>query len=208
MPPRLKSASRSLLGWAVLALGAGHALAEPPHAVPAVAVRAQDKEHKLDRTQREELRAQIVDKLRAERMWKLTDGLKLDEATAAKLFPLLSKYDDQDRALGRERGETFHELKDLLKVPNPDAVRVEALVNKLMTVRTRRQALESEKLVAIRKVLSPVQMGKFMMIAPRIDDDFRDRIREAIESARQGLGDTSGERHGDRRSRHGDDVTP
>ena len=58
-------------------------------------------------TDREKLRDQIFDQLRAERMWKLTDALKLDEATAARVFPLLSKYDDQERTLGHERGQTF-----------------------------------------------------------------------------------------------------
>jgi hypothetical protein len=34
-------------------------------------------------------------------------------------------------------------------------------------------------------VLSPAQMGKLLLLAPKIDEGFRERIREAVQSARQ-----------------------
>jgi Spy/CpxP family protein refolding chaperone len=134
-------------------------------------------------TDREKLRDQIFDQLRAERMWKLTDALKLDEATAAKLFPLLSKYDEQERNLGRERGETHRELRAATEAPNPDIGRVDALIDKLIALRGRRHDLEVEKLGALRKVLKPLQMAKLMMLVPRLDESFRRRIHDAIEGA-------------------------
>ena len=54
----------------------------------------------------------------------------------------------------------------------------------LIALRTRRHAIGAEKLQALRKVLSPVQMGKLMLVTPRIEDGFRERIREALDSAR------------------------
>jgi Spy/CpxP family protein refolding chaperone len=132
---------------------------------------------------REKLRNQIFDQLRAERMWKLTDALKLDEASAARVFPLLSKYDEQERSLGRERGETHRELRQIVESPSPDTARLDALIDKLVALRGRRHELEVEKLAALRKVLKPLQMAKLMMLVPRMDDSFRRRIHDALEGA-------------------------
>jgi Spy/CpxP family protein refolding chaperone len=155
---------------AALALGGG-ATAAPPKPAP-------NPDRKVDR---EKVRDQIFDQIRAERMWKMTDALKLDEATAAKVFPLLSKFDDQERNLGHERGETYRELRQVIEAPSPDAARIDALINRLLALRARRQALEAEKTAALRKILKPVQMAKLMMLAPRLEEGFRQRIREAIE---------------------------
>ena len=137
------------------------------------------------KAEKERLREQIIDKLRAERMWKLTETLKLDEPTAARLFPLLAKFEDQERAIGKERAPIARDLRDAITAPTPDQTRINALVEKLMAIRARRQALEAEKLAAVRKVLTPVQMGKLMLVAPKIDEGFRERIREALQTARQ-----------------------
>ena len=134
---------------------------------------------------KERLREQIIDKLRTERMWKLTEALKLDEPTAARLFPLLAKFDDQERALGKERGPIARDLRDALDAAKPDSPRIDGLVEHLMGIRARRQAMEAEKLAAVRKVLTPVQMGKLLLLAPKIDEGFRQRIREAVQAARQ-----------------------
>jgi Spy/CpxP family protein refolding chaperone len=148
--------------------------------------------------EREKLRDQIFDQLRAERMWKLTDALKLDEATAAKLFPLLSKFDEQERNLGRERGETHRELRAATEAPSPDNARLETLIDKLIVLRGRRHDLEVEKLAAIRKVLKPLQMAKLMMLVPRMDESFRRRIHDAIEGPDSGAAsaDPSAHRRG------------
>jgi Spy/CpxP family protein refolding chaperone len=141
-------------------------------------------ERKGSSAERERLRDQIFDQMRAERMWRLTDALKLDEASAARVFPLLSKYDDQERTLGHERGQTYRDLRDATEAATPDAPRIQALVDKLLALRARRQALETEKLTALRKVLTPVQMAKMMLLVPRIEDGFRQRIHEAIDGTR------------------------
>jgi Spy/CpxP family protein refolding chaperone len=138
------------------------------------------------KAEKERLREQIMDKLRTERMWRLTEALKLDEATAARLFPVLSKFEDQDRALGKERAPIARDLKDALEATPADSARINGLVERLLAIRARRQALEAEKLAAVRKVLTPAQMGKLLLLAPKIDQGFRERIRDAVQAARQG----------------------
>jgi Spy/CpxP family protein refolding chaperone len=166
---------------AAAALLATPALAQPPPGAPGPRPGSRAGERKAEK---ERLREQIIDKLRAERMWRLTEALKLDEPTAARLFPLMAKYDEQEKALGKERGQIVRELREALDAPTADRTRIDGLVDRLMGIRTRRQAMEAEKLAAVRKVLTPVQMGKLMLLAPKIDEGFRDRIREAIQTAR------------------------
>jgi Spy/CpxP family protein refolding chaperone len=169
---------------ATMALSVSAAAGQPPKpaATPSKAERKLEKGK--GRPDRDQLREEIIDRYRAERMWKLTDALKLDEATAAKVFPLLSKYDDQERTVAHERADTYRELKDALDAPNPDSKRIEGLVQRLIALRGRRQAIGGEKLQALRKVLSPLQMGKLMLVTPRIEEGFRERIREALDQAR------------------------
>src|SRR3954447_997516 len=154
------------------------------------------------KAEKERLREQIIDKLRAERMWKLTEALKLDEPTAARLFPLLAKFDDQERAIGKERGPILRDLRDALVAPTQDTNRINGLVDRLMGIRAHRQALEAEKLASVRKVLSPAQMGKLLLLAPKIDEGFRERIREAVQMARR-----TGELGGRPRDGQNEDLT-
>lgn len=137
-----------------------------------------------NRANEEQLRDQIFDQMRADRMWKLTDALKLDEAAAARVFPLLSKYDDQERNLGHDRAQTFRELRQAIEAPAPDGARINTLIDRLLALRARRQALGTEKNRELRKMLTPVQMAKLMMITPRLDEGFRQRIHEAIDGQR------------------------
>jgi len=153
---------------------------------PALPIAAQPPPKGERKAEKERLRDQIIDKFRAERMWELTNALKLDEATAARLFPLLSKYDDDERAIAKERGPLAKDLREALDAPTPDSARINGLVDKLLAIKTRRQALEAEKLGAMRKILTPAQMGKMVLVAPAIEEGFRDRIKTAVQAARRG----------------------
>ncbi len=146
------------------------------------------------RADRERLRHEIFDHMSAVRRWKIVEELKLDDATAARFFPLLTKHDEQERQFAKERGEVYREMWPLLRSPNPDSARVDAMVGRLLALRDRRNAVEAEKIAAARKVLTPVQMAKLLTLLPRIDEGFRQRIREAVDTGR-GKGGPDG-RHG------------
>jgi Spy/CpxP family protein refolding chaperone len=167
-----------------MSVSLGASAGEPPKPAPAAAPNADHKLDKAHAKDQDRLREEIIDRFRAERMWKLTEALKLDEATAAKVFPLLSKFDEKERTLGHERGDVMKELREALDAPTPDTKKVDGLVQRLIALRTKRHALAAEKLQALRKVLTSVQMGKLMLVTPRIDDAFRERIREALDGAR------------------------
>lgn len=151
---------------------------------------------------RDQLRREITEKMRALRMWKITEELKLDEATAAKLFPLLARFDEQEQTLGGERRQIYRDLRPLVETAAPDNARLLALVDRLTANRARRNQLEVERAEAMKRILTPLQLAKMTMLLPRIDDDFRHRIREAVGRGGDGRGgDGRGEGRADDRRR-------
>jgi hypothetical protein len=174
---------------------AGRDPPKPGLASPKEAAKAGETDPVVRAEMKDRLRQEVIDQLRAMRMWKLTEELKLDEATAAKLFPMLAKFDDQARDLGRERGELYRSLHAEMKAPAPDPTRLTTIIDRLATNRARRNALEEDKVKAMRKVLTPFQQAKLILVLPRLDDSFRDRIREIIGRDRwQARGGPDGER--------------
>jgi hypothetical protein len=140
------------------------------------------------REERERLHSEVLDQMRAMRMWKLTDELKLDQATAAKVFPLLAMYDDKAREIMRARFDIAREVKDQMRLGKPDNKRMQVLIDQLLANQGKRQALEDERFRALRPSLSPLQQAKLLLLLPRLEDDFRRRIRDAMgEQRRQRL---------------------
>src|SRR5262245_21859013 len=84
---------------------AGGAAADPPRG-PAPALPGDN----ISPERKDRLREEVIDQMRALRMWKVTEELKLDEAGAAKVFPLLARFDDKIRELGKSRRETMRVL--------------------------------------------------------------------------------------------------
>ncbi len=130
------------------------------------------------------LRDEVLDQMRAMRMWRITNELKLDESTAAKLFPLLAHADEQERDLGKERGEIIRALRDQMAAAAPDSSAVNGLIDRMVANRARRMTQEQEKFSAIRKVLNPIAQARLMMLLRRIEDEFHQRIREAADRSR------------------------
>jgi hypothetical protein len=170
--------------WAGAALVAGDGLAAEAKASGA-AVAAPGKVPGGKKRERERLRQEVLDQMRAERMWRMTEELRLDEATAAKVFPLLAKFDERAREVGKERGEIAQALTAELENGRPDDGRLKGLVDRLIANRSRRQGVETERIAALRQVLSPVQQAKLVLLLPKLEDGLRHRIRDTLDAARE-----------------------
>jgi Spy/CpxP family protein refolding chaperone len=131
-------------------------------------------------TSRDRLRQEIFDQIRAMRMWKVTEELKLDEAAAAKVFPLLAKYDERQREVFRERGGLFHELHGLMRSPGPDPAKLTAVIDRMAANQIKRLSLEEDRLKDLRRVLTPVQQAKFILLLPQLEESVRRKIREVV----------------------------
>jgi hypothetical protein len=184
-------------GWGRIALLAaplllalvGPAVAEPPPrpAKPAAGGRPLSEADRAAmraarRGARDKLRNEVMDQMRTMRMWKLTEALKLDQATAAKVFPVLAQYDEKGKAISKERWELARDVQDQVEAGKHDEAKLRKLIDHLQANQARRNALDEERFKALKTALTPLQQAKLLLLLPRIEDDFRHRIREAIRA--------------------------
>lgn len=164
-----------LIGAAVVAAGPGRAFAQAPHRqaqAPTAPPAGTDKRSS------DQLRKEVLERMRALRAWRIVDELKLDETTSARLFPILAKYDDQELTLADERRDISQEIRTLLAAPHPDDAKLTAAINRMLVNRTKKHALRDERFKELRKVLSPVQQAKLVLLLPRLEREFAQFIRE------------------------------
>jgi len=160
-----------LMGTAVAA-AAAPASAQGPHRGPAVAPAGGDKRSS------DQLRKEVLERMRALRAWRIVEELKLDETASARLFPILAKYDEQELALAAERRDIAQELRGLLAAPRPDDAKLTAAIERMLANRVKRHARKDERIKELRKVLTPVQQAKLVLLLPRLEREFAQFIRE------------------------------
>lgn len=158
-----------------LALAAGSAAAQPGRSAPARPGAGQaDK-------------AALKKRIRAMRVWYLTEELELDDATAARLFPVLGKYDDQLEALqvegARLRGELRQSLAGRRRGNPADSAR---LVDALLAHYDKVYQLQRDRIIAARKVLTPAQTGRLILVLPRVDNAIRRQIGRVMRGQAMG----------------------
>ena len=132
----------------------------------------------------------VRERVRTMRMWKLTEVLSLDEATAAKLFPLLKAYDDKMEPVIKDMMEAHKQLRDANKAGKLDDKTATTLVERLLADRKQMQAMEDQRIADVRKVLSPQQQAKLLIAMPRIDQMVGGAIRRAMRG--KGMGGMGG----------------
>jgi Spy/CpxP family protein refolding chaperone len=137
----------------------------------------------------EQLRKEVLERMRALRAWKIVEALKLDEATSARLFPILARYDDREMEIAAERHEIMRDLRAATEAPHPDDAHLTATLNKLLANRAKERALHDDRVRDVRKVLTPVQQAKLVLLLPRMERDFAGWIHEASGRAGPGPGD-------------------
>jgi Spy/CpxP family protein refolding chaperone len=126
----------------------------------------------------DQLRQEVLDRMRALRAFRIVDALKLDEATSGRLFAILSRYDDREVQIASERHQILHELRSDADSPHPDDARLTADLNRLLANRAKQRAMEDERIKDVRKVLTPVQQAKLVLLLPRLERDFAHWIHQ------------------------------
>jgi Spy/CpxP family protein refolding chaperone len=163
----------TILGLALLAqAGTAGAQPRPPAGGSSGAAAAED--HRSP----DQLRREVLDRMRALRAFRIVDALKLDEATSGRLFAILSRYDDREVQIASERHQIMHELRADADAPHPDDARLNADLNRLLANRTKQRAMEDERIKDVRKVLTPAQQAKLVLLMPRLERDFAHWIHE------------------------------
>ncbi len=124
-------------------------------------------------------RERIKKRIRALRAYTLTEELQLDEVTAGKLFPLLARYDDEfDKLLGARADLQ----KRLVAASTGNDVRA---TNKVIDEAVANQRafwdLEDKRLIELRKILTPAQTARLLVVLPAWERKIENQLRNAIQ---------------------------
>ncbi len=138
--------------------------------------------------QREEVRK----KMEAVRMWRLTEALKLDEKTSAKLAALLSSMDQKRNALMRENGQILRDLRLSLKAGNPDEKKIKADLEKIEKNHHEMMDLRKKELNGIKDILTIEQQARYLIFQHEFMREMRGMIAGARGQGHVGKGMRSG----------------
>jgi hypothetical protein len=125
---------------------------------------------------REKLRASI----RAMRAQKLAEVLKPDAPTAVKLQEISETYGDQLLVLRNQASAAKRDLVKQLQSPTPDQAAVTRLTEQVLNLSGRTNRLEEERMTAVKRVLTPVQFGRFLVAWPKINRQIQEKIYQAL----------------------------
>ncbi|HEX5058372.1 MAG TPA: hypothetical protein VFV99_03385 [Kofleriaceae bacterium] len=126
-----------------------------------------------------ERREKIKQRIFALRAYTLTSELQLDEATAGRLFPLLSKFDGEFEKLLVARVDITRRLRTVDTIKDPKAV------NKLIDEAAANQRalwdIEEKRLVELRKILTPQQTARLLVVLPALERKIQNQLRKAVQ---------------------------
>lgn len=123
---------------------------------------------------REKIKQQIL----ALRAWMITRDLGLDETTAGRLFPVLAKYDDQFAKVLRENMDLRREA-DTAAARHDDKA-LDVIVDKLLANQRARWAIEEARFKDVRRLLTPAQAAKLVVVLPKVDRRLQLELRKAL----------------------------
>lgn len=147
-------------------------------ATPALAdgPRRGDRVSQADKAEKK--RAKLKKKIRRMRAIVLAEELDLDEDTAAKLFPILNKYDDEFAKLAKEAID----LRKAAETADDDDL--DELIDDLVANQRARWDLDQDRFAAVRKVLTARQAARILVVLPEIDRKILQGARKALAGAK------------------------
>lgn len=155
--------------WIVTAaLAAATALAAPPvHAQPGPRV-----------GDRDDARERARQKIRALRAMILVQELGLDEATVARLGPVMARHDDELERLAVEHRTLRKALRAALA--GNDDKKLDPLVDQLVANQHARWEREQARFAELRKLLTARQAARLVEVLPQVDRRILQGLRKAV----------------------------
>ncbi|HEX3762610.1 MAG TPA: hypothetical protein VHW23_28100 [Kofleriaceae bacterium] len=125
-----------------------------------------------------ERREEIKKRIRSMRAYTLTEELKLAPETAGQLFPVLARYDDETDRLLEKRVEVQRRLRRAEATRDPRAV--DRLIDEALANQRGFRDLEDRRLAELRKILTPFQTAKLLVVLPDFERRIQNQLRKAI----------------------------
>jgi hypothetical protein len=125
-------------------------------------------------------RSEVKKKIRVLRAATLTDELKLDEKTLAKLLPALAKWDDVTEDLLKKRVDIHQRL---VASDGKDPRLVDKIVDEAVANQKAFWELEEKRLAELRRILTPGQAGRLLIVLPAFERRIQNQLRRAMINA-------------------------
>ena len=131
---------------------------------------------------KEEKREKAKQRIRIMRALILSEELQLDEATAARLAPILNRFDDEIAKLLLERAALKTELRAAADAK--DARRMDRAIDKMVANQDARWDTERRRFADLRKLLTPQQTARLLDVLPEIDRRIMKGLRKQMAPRR------------------------
>jgi Spy/CpxP family protein refolding chaperone len=159
-----------------VALAAAPVLAQPPGATPPsgpVGPVAQPAgQTALSRAEK------VKQQIRRQRNFELTNQLDLDEATAAKMVGVMGRFDTEFDRLLAQRADQQAKLSNAGQMK--DAHAIEHLIDEAVTNQRAFWDVEDRRVAELRKVLTPQQAAKLLVVLPAIERRLQNQLQKAV----------------------------
>ena len=127
---------------------------------------------------RDEIRKEIKKKIAVMRAATLQQELNLDDATLAKVLPVLSKWDDVTEKLLVQRMDLNKRIRNVDQIRDPRAV--DKLVDEALANQRGFRELEDKRLAEVRRILTPTQTAKLLIVLPEFERKIMNQLRRAM----------------------------
>lgn len=133
-----------------------------------------------DRALSENKRRELRKKVDAVRIWKLTEELKLDTDTSAKLSALLSSISQKRMDIQREQRESLRAMQQSLNSPKPDKAKIKGYLTRIKKNHHEMEELRTREMNGLKMFLTIEQQARYLLF----QQEFRSEMRDMIEGAR------------------------
>jgi Spy/CpxP family protein refolding chaperone len=137
----------------------------------------------------EDKREEVRKKIETVRIWRLTEALKLDAGTSAKLSSLLSASDRHRRDILRERAGTIRILTVAIRSPKPDESQIKTCLEKLEKNHYAMQTLTNNEMSGLKNILTIEQQAQYVVFQHEFMHEMRGMIGGAYGNpGKRGMG--------------------
>lgn len=133
----------------------------------------------------------VKQQVRAMRAYELTDDLALDQTTAGKMFAVMKKFDDEFDRLLAQRADIQRKLGNADKLGDGE---LQHVIDDAIANQRALWDVEAHRLGELRKVLSPQQTAKLLVVLPPLERKIQNQLQRAIHNAGAGAGNGGNKR--------------
>ncbi len=130
-------------------------------------------------------RAAIKQRIRVLRAATLTEELKLDEKALSRVLPVLAKWDDVTEDLLKKRIDIQTRLEG---ADGRDPKATDRLIDDAVANQKAFWNLEGQRLAELRKILTPAQTAKLLIVLPQFERRIQNQLRRALSNAQNRRG--------------------